>query len=527
VSYRQKSTKKVLFLIGIVLYNGASMKPQAIHMHSFKDLGLNEQIRLSLTELGYESPSPIQDQSILPLIEGRDILAQAQTGTGKTAAFALPILQRLNIKKKVPQALILAPTRELAIQVAESFQSYAKHIEGFHVLPIYGGQDYRVQLNALKRGVHVVVGTPGRVMDHLRRETLPMHQLKTLVLDEADEMLKMGFIDDVGWILEQIPHDHQTALFSATIPPSIRNIVERYLKDPVKLHIQPKVTSAASIRQCYMTVGKNQKIEALSRFLEVENANAALVFTRTKVATAEVAEKLKARGYNAEALNGDMSQSLREKVIQRVKKGQLDIVVATDVAARGIDVERIGHVINYDAPYDTESYIHRIGRTGRAGREGTALLLITPREKRMLKDIERAVRKPLEMLDPPSVREINSKRSEDFSSKIGDILDKTSLEKYHGIIEKVMHDTEHSALDVAAAIVHLMQRKKPMFLKPEDNLKAPKDEAPAGRKAGRSTGRRRSPPKHRKGNSSNGNGNGNGYKGKDKGKDKGRSRKDG
>lgn len=360
---------------------------------TFKQLDLPQPILSALTELGYESPTPIQAQSIPVLLSGGDLLAQAQTGTGKTAAFALPILSHLDVSLNAPQALVIAPTRELAIQVAEAFQSYAKHLKGFHVLPIYGGQDFRGQLRALKRGVQVVVGTPGRVMDHLRRGTLSLEALTTVVLDEADEMLKMGFIEDIEWILEQIPQAHQTALFSATMPEYIKKISQRYLKDAKHLQIKPTRNAIEKIEQFYLRVKREQKLEVLTRVLEIEAVDASIIFVRTKNCSAELAEKLQARGYAAAALNGDMNQSLREKVINQLKRGALDMVVATDVAARGIDVQRITHVINYDIPHDTEAYIHRIGRTGRAGRTGKAVLFVTPREYRLLKDIERAIQK--------------------------------------------------------------------------------------------------------------------------------------
>lgn len=428
----------------------------------FNKLGLTPNLLSTLKELGYEQPTPIQEQSIPFLLKGDDLLAQAQTGTGKTAAFALPILSHIDIKLKQPQALIIAPTRELAIQVAEAFQSYAKNLKGFHVAPIYGGQAYDIQLRALKRGAHVIVGTPGRVMDHLRRGTLKMDAIKTLVLDEADEMLRMGFVDDVEWILEQIPHAHQTALFSATMPASIQSIAKRYLKDAQKIRIKPTKNTVAAIEQFYTRASRNQKLDVLTRFLEVEKIEAAIIFTRTKNNSAEVAERLQARGYAAAALNGDMSQSLREKVIGRMKKNTLDIIVATDVAARGIDIDRITHVINYDIPHDVEAYIHRIGRTGRAGRKGTALLFVAPREDRLLKDIERAIHTTITEVEPPSQEEMNEIRSKQLAEKVMGVVTKSKKLKSHfQMVDMVMEETRCSPREVAAALSYLIQQKNP------------------------------------------------------------------
>lgn len=430
---------------------------------SFHALSLPKTILSALTELGYESPTPIQEQSIPILIEGDDLLAQAQTGTGKTAAFALPILSHLTTKAKTPQALIIAPTRELAIQVAEAFQSYAKYIKDFHVAPIYGGQDYQIQLRALKRGAQVIVGTPGRIMDHLRRGTLSVDTLKTVVLDEADEMLKMGFIDDIEWILEQIPQTHQTALFSATLPESIRKIANRYLKDAKKVHIKSKVATVDTIEQFYTRVTREQKLEVLTRFLEVEDPQAAIIFTRTKNTSSELAERLQARGYAAAALNGDMNQSLREKVINRIKKGTLDVIVATDVAARGIDVERITHVINYDIPHDTEAYIHRIGRTGRAGRKGTALLFVAPREHRLLSDIERTINKEIPMIEPPTVQEMVDIRNKQLAEKVRNIIAKSKkLKPFQNMVNSIIDDIDCDPRDIAAALAYLIEQDRPI-----------------------------------------------------------------
>lgn len=429
-------------------------------MTKFADLGLDPKVLSAITTLGYEQPTPVQQECIPLLLSGVDVLAQAQTGTGKTAAFALPILTKINLKLPKTQALVLAPTRELAIQVAEAFHSYAKKTPGFHVLPIYGGQEYGRQIKALKRGAHVVVGTPGRVMDHIKKGNLKFEDLQTLVLDEADEMLKMGFIEDVQWILQQIPNQHQTALFSATMPKAIHNIANKYLRDPRKVEIKAKTQTIDTIDQYYTVVTQHNKLEALTRFLEIEDANGILIFTRTKVATAELAEKLEARGFTAAAMNGDMKQSLREKVIARIKRGSLDIVVATEVAARGLDVERISHVINYDIPYDPESYIHRIGRTGRAGRSGKSLLFVTPRERRMLREIERVIKMPIPQIQAPSAKQINKKRAEDFSDKISAALQDPKLDSFREFIEEFRHSSEHSTLDIAAALASIAQPTK-------------------------------------------------------------------
>lgn len=430
----------------------------------FDQLGIAEKILPALKDLGYENPSPIQEQSIPVLMQGKDLLAQAQTGTGKTAAFALPILSKISFdnKHQFPQALILTPTRELALQVAEAFNSFAKYLKGFHVLPIYGGADMGRQLKALKRGVHVVVGTPGRIMDHLRRKTLTMEKIQTIILDEADEMLQMGFQEDVDYILQQIPKNqqHQTALFSATIPHSIQKIVNKYLHNLTEIKINPKARTVAAIEQNYVYVSDQHKLNALTNFLEVEEFDGILIFTRTKNTSTVIAEKLEARGYSAGALNGDMSQNNREKVIQKIKRNVLDIIVATDVAARGIDIDRISHVISYDSPYDTESYIHRIGRTGRAGRKGKALLFVTPRERYMLRDIERAVNQPLHAINPPSVAEINAKRRANLTAKVLAALHKNDLDDYRELIENMVHDNECSELDIAAAAISLIAKNE-------------------------------------------------------------------
>lgn len=440
---------------------------------SFRDLALIEPVLRALDDVGYETPSPIQAQTIPLILEGKDVLGQAQTGTGKTAAFALPILSRIDLKEKDPQALILAPTRELAIQVAEAFQSYAAHMKGFHVLPVYGGQDYSSQLRQLSRGVHVVVGTPGRVMDHMRRGTLKLDNLDFLVLDEADEMLRMGFIDDVEWILEQTPENRQTALFSATMPSVIRKIAQEYLTEPEQITIKVKTTTAENIRQRYWVVSGLHKLDALTRILEVETFDGMIIFVRTKTATVELAEKLEARGYSAAAINGDMSQALRERAIANLKSGKLDILIATDVAARGLDVDRITHVVNYDIPYDTESYVHRIGRTGRAGRTGDAILFIAPRERKLLSNIEKATKQKVEEMGLPSTEVINNKRIARFKQNITDTLAAEELSFFRQLIEQ--YQTEHnvSAVDVAAALAKRLQGETPLLL--QNPPKKPKD----------------------------------------------------
>jgi len=441
---------------------------------SFDQMELAKPLLKALVDVGYESPSPIQAQTIPLLLEGRDVLGQAQTGTGKTAAFALPILSRLDMKQKDPQVLVLAPTRELAIQVAEAFQKYATHMKGFHVLPVYGGQDYSGQIRALKRGVHVVVGTPGRVMDHMRKGTLKLNQLSTLVLDEADEMLRMGFIDDVEWILEQTPSDRQIALFSATMPTQVRRIANQHLNNPAEITIKMTTASAALIRQRYWPVSGIHKLDALTRILEAETFDAMLIFVRTRILTVDLAEKLSARGFSATALNGDIPQKQRERTVERLKKGSLDILVATDVAARGLDVDRISHVVNYDIPYDTEAYIHRIGRTGRAGREGDAILFVAPREKRMLGAIERATNKKIELMELPSTQLINDRRIEQFKQSIADTIASEDLKFYSDLIEQFEKEHDQPMLTIASAMAHLAQGNTPLLLQNKPTRKSEK-----------------------------------------------------
>jgi len=432
---------------------------------NFSDLALAPPLIKVLKEIGYESPSPIQAASIPHLLEGVDLIGQAQTGTGKTAAFALPLLSQIDTKLKKPQLLVLAPTRELAIQVSEAFQVYARHMKGFHVLPIYGGQSMGSQLRQLSRGVHVVVGTPGRVMDHLRRGTLKLDNLTSLVLDEADEMLKMGFIDDVEWILEQTPETRQIALFSATMPKEIRRIAQKYLNKPTEIKIKSKTSTVEAITQVYWQVTGMHKLDALTRILEVEEMDAMIIFVRTKNATVELAERLEARGYSSAAINGDMNQAQREKAIDRLKKNTLDILVATDVAARGLDVPRISHVVNYDIPYDTESYVHRIGRTGRAGRTGKAILFVAPREKRMLASIEKATKQPIKPLQMPTREDIVDKRVEAFKQQITDTIESEDLAFFEELIESYQNEHNNSIAEIAASLALMAQKSRPLHVK--------------------------------------------------------------
>jgi ATP-dependent RNA helicase DeaD len=440
---------------------------------AFADLDLPAPILKVLHELGYETPSPIQAATIPLLMQGRDVLGQAQTGTGKTAAFALPTIARLDLKQHAPQALVLAPTRELAIQVAEAFQSYAAHVKGFHVMSIYGGSAYGPQLSALRRGVHVVVGTPGRVIDHIEKGSLDLSQLKTLVLDEADEMLRMGFIDEVEQILQRTPQERQTALFSATMPSQIKRIAHTYLRNPAEVTVASKTTTATNITQRYWLVAGMQKLDALTRILEAEPFDGMIIFARTKLGTEELATKLQARGFAASAINGDMAQQQRERTIEQLKNGKIDILVATDVAARGLDVERISHVINFDVPSDPESYTHRIGRTGRAGRSGQAILFVTPRERGLLKAIERATRQAVAPLTLPTVKEVNQVRLTRFKDQITETLAGGGLEVFRSLIEEYEREHNVPAADVAAALAKLARGDEPLLLEKPDREAAP------------------------------------------------------
>jgi len=433
----------------------------------FEGLGLDERLLRTLDDIGYENPSPIQAATIPALLEGRHVVGLAQTGTGKTAAFALPILQRLDLKRKAPQALVLAPTRELALQVCEAFQKYASRLAGVHVLPVYGGQGYGVQLSALARGVHVVVGTPGRIMDHLEKGTLDLTQLRFLVLDEADEMLNMGFAEDVETILADTPADKQVALFSATMPSQIRALSKKYLTDPVEFQVKGKTSTAPNVRHRHLLVSFPQKVDALTRILEVENFEGMIVFVRTKGDTETLAEKLRARGFSAAAINGDIVQAQRERTIGQLKSGKLDILVATDVAARGLDVDRITHVVNFDIPTDTESYVHRVGRTGRAGRSGDAISFVTPRERRLLASIERATRQSLSPMEMPSVEDINATRLSRFDDAITEALSAERIDFFRQVVAHYVNEYDVPEVDVAAALALNLHGDEPMLLEAE------------------------------------------------------------
>lgn len=449
----------------------------------FVGLGLPFPILRVLDELGYETPSPIQANSIPPLLEGKDVLGMAQTGTGKTAAFALPLLVRTNPDFKTPQVLVLAPTRELAQQVAEAAKSYGRYLPGMSVSAIYGGADYGSQLRELKRGPQWVVGTPGRVMDHLRRGSLSLADIKAVVLDEADEMLRMGFIDDVNWILEQAPEKRQIALFSATMPKEIQKVAETHLDNPVQVKIEAKTTTNDKIRQRYWFVGGTHKNDALLRIAETEDFDAMMVFVRTKQATEEVAEYMVQNGFRCAPLNGDIPQQQRERAVEKLKQSKLDIIVATDVAARGLDVERISHVINYDIPHDTESYVHRIGRTGRAGREGEAIVFVRGREKRMLRDIEKATRQSIEEMQLPTAKMVNEKRKARFQSQILEAINPDKNKLFLDIINNILTEHPVDPIDVAAACASLYQGDKQLFVNEKEEK--PRDKNRRERENGR------------------------------------------
>jgi len=457
----------------------------------FADLGLAAPILKTLEEIGYETPSPIQEKAIPVLLAGGDILGTAQTGTGKTAAFALPILSKIDIRQKDPQVLVLAPTRELAIQVAEAFQTFSRGIKGLHVLPVYGGSEYGTQIRALKRGVHVVVGTPGRVMDHIKKGTLKLDTLTCMVLDEADEMLRMGFIDDVEWILKHTPKNRQIALFSATMPKEVHRIANTYLQNPTEVIIKQKAATASLIDQKYWLVSGLHKLDALTRILEAEEFDGIIIFVRTKTATVELAEKLEARGYAAAALNGDIAQNQRERIVDHLKKGKLDILIATDVVARGLDVDRISHVINYDIPYDNESYVHRIGRTGRAGRSGTAILFVAPRERRLLRSIEATTKKTIPQMELPTAQEINSTRITRFKDKIVDAAQGSNLDFFQKMVEAIESENNIPAIEIAAGLAKLLQGDVPFFLDEKPIKQKAFDDRDQGDSRGR--GRDRAP----------------------------------
>ena len=465
---------------------------------TFEDLGLADEVLEAIKALNYETPSPIQAKAIPALLQGANLLGTAQTGTGKTAAFSLPLLSRLNFNGHETSMLVLTPTRELAIQVAEAIQQYAVKMPKVHVVPVYGGQDIAVQLRALKRQANIIVATPGRLIDHIKRGSIVLSSVKAIVLDEADEMLDMGFMEDVETILKEIPADAQRALFSATMPNEVKKIIDQHLGEYEEARIEGKTTTVENIRQRYLLVKNEHKIEALARVLEGEDFDGVLIFVRTKQNTTEVAEKLESRGFNVAPLNGDLAQSMRERTINRLKMGKLDIVVATDVAARGIDVDRISLVVNYDIPYDTESYVHRIGRTGRAGRSGNAILFITPREKRMLKTIEKATRQPIEVMEMPTAEVISAKRVTAFKEKIRNVIATGELDKFKELVESMVAEGRNidpiaslqgdssdsaeplTAIDIAAAVIKVWQKKQPLFpeLKPLD---APREKTRGGR----------------------------------------------
>lgn len=440
------------------------MQEETYEESSFDQFGLSDKLLKAINDIGYELPSPIQLKTIPVLLAGRDVVGQAQTGTGKTAAFALPMLEKIDPKSKKAQALVLAPTRELAIQVAEAFHSYAKYIDGIRVLPVYGGQSISQQIKHLRSGVQVIVGTPGRVMDHMRRETIDLSNLKVVALDEADEMLRMGFQEDVEWILSHTPEDRQTALFSATMPRQIRRLAEKYLNDPANIEVERKTLTVPNIKQYYVNVSESQKTDALTRLLELESTSgeAVLIFHRTKIGAADLTEKLQARGYAAEAMHGDMSQAQREAVIKRLRKGQVEIVVATDVAARGLDVEHISSVINYDIPGDTESYVHRIGRTGRAGREGKAVLFVTPRQQRMKREIEQYTKQTIEPMKLPTKADVASRRIQVFKERILNTLVEQELDLYLSLIEDLAEESGCDIAEIAAAAAFLSSADKPL-----------------------------------------------------------------
>ncbi|MGB7344179.1 MAG: DEAD/DEAH box helicase [Pirellulaceae bacterium] len=432
---------------------------------TFAGLPLSPAVQEAIVASGYDTPTDIQAEIIPHMLEGRDVLAQSQTGTGKTAAFAMPILSRIKIKKNSPQVLVLAPTRELAIQVAKSFSTYASAMPKFRVLPVYGGQDYEPQLRALRRGVHVVVGTPGRVIDHIKRGTLNLSGIECLVLDEADEMLNMGFLEDVEFVLEKAPAKRQIALFSATLPAPIRKISERYLTDPVTITIKTKTMTADSIRQRALFVAPKNKITILKTFLESEETDGVIVFTKTKDATIQVADKLNREGLSAVALNGDMPQKVRERTIEQLKSGKLDILVATDVAARGLDVSRISHVINFDLPHDTESYIHRIGRTGRAGRKGEAVIFLTHSQRHKLRSIERVTKQSIEVVDPPTADDINAKRIASFKQKITDVSGTRDLTMFKELLAEYSEETGKPMEMIAAALAQISQQGRSFLMR--------------------------------------------------------------
>lgn len=459
---------------------------------TFSELNLKPEIVKAVTELGYENPSPIQASTIPLVLQSKDIIGQAQTGTGKTAAFALPVLSQIDLSQKLPQVIVMCPTRELAIQVSEAFQAYARYIPGFHVMPIYGGQSYSQQINALKRGVHVVVGTPGRVLDHLDKGTLKLDGIKTLILDEADEMLRMGFIEDIEAIMEAAPEDCQKTMFSATMPAPIAKIAREYLKSPEEVKIASKTSTVERIDQQFLMLRNNQKLDALTRILEAEEYDGCIIFVRTRSLTVELSEKLEARGHAVSPINGDMNQATREQTIRRLKSGSLDIVIATDVAARGLDVDRITLVVNYDIPLDTEAYVHRIGRTGRAGRTGKAILLTTPREKRLLFAIERATKQKLTPMKVPTSDAIAQRRADNFSAQVAELLGDTPLQFYQEFGDMLMEKLDVSQSELIGALIYMAQAPAPLQVDMNDfeSLEVYRDDRPRDRDRGRDRGDR-------------------------------------
>ena len=443
----------------------------------FARFGFSPQLLQALADIGYQEPSPIQSAAIPELLLGRDLVGQAQTGTGKTAAFALPMLAALDPEQRKPQVLVLAPTRELAMQVADAFNSYSAHLSGVRTLAIYGGADFRDQIHHLKRGVQIVVGTPGRVMDHMRQGTLDLSNLRALVLDEADEMLRMGFIDDVEWVLEQLPQQRQVVLFSATMPPEIRRISQKYLNAPAEVTIKTKAADSGRIRQRHLVVNAPQKLAALGRVLEAEGAEGVIIFARTKAITLTVAEFLEQNGHDVAVLNGDVPQAQRERTIERLKNGTVDVLVATDVAARGLDVDRIGLVVNYDIPFDSEAYVHRIGRTGRAGRNGEAILFLTPRERRFLGGLERAVGRAIEPMEVPSNAAINQNRLDRLRSRLTNSLKSSSCTPEEQallaeIVQRVAQETGCTPEALALAALEQSLAGQPLLLKADEVVHA-------------------------------------------------------
>jgi ATP-dependent RNA helicase DeaD len=439
---------------------------------TFTSLGLPETLLRTLTTLGYEVPTPIQERTIPVLLTGRDLIGQAQTGTGKTAAFALPILAKIDASSRDTQALVLAPTRELAVQVAEAFHSYAKELPEVSVLPVYGGASIVHQLKRLERGVQIVVGTPGRLIDHLDRKSLRLDKLRFIVLDEADEMLKMGFIEDVERILAAAPASRQVALFSATMPPEVIRIAERHMKGAERIEIEHKAINTPAIEQRFLNVSEGQKLDALTQILELEESDATLIFRRTKNGAAELAERLEGRGFAALAMHGDMKQQERESVIRRLKAGQIDVVVATDVAARGLDVEQITHVVNYDVPHDVEAYVHRIGRTGRAGRSGMATLFVTPRERRMLREIERFTNMPIKAMKMPTRADVAARRVAQLKETLRKTIEEGDLDLYVALVEQLAEEGQHDITEIAAAAARLASSGKPLAIEPEPPARA-------------------------------------------------------